>query len=64
MILDKQGTIVYKGHPASRKDLVKDFNDLIAGKPLEGVEAAGGGDDEEEAGGNAVDKDTIIAQME
>jgi len=38
MILDKEGKIAFKGHPANRKDLVKDFNDLLEGKALEGVE--------------------------
>jgi len=41
MILDKEGTIVFKGHPANRKDLVQDFNDLLEGKSLEGVEKPG-----------------------
>jgi len=41
MILDKEGKIVFKGHPANRKDLVKDFDDLIAGKQLEGVDLGG-----------------------
>jgi len=45
LLVDTTGKIVFKGHPANRKDLVKDFDDLLAGKPLEGVEAAGGGED-------------------
>lgn len=65
MILDKEGKIVFKGHPANRKDLVKDFNDLLEGKPLEGVEAAGEGAKEEAEGesGKSVDADTLKSQM-
>jgi len=29
MIIDKKGTIVFKGHPASRPDLEADFNTLL-----------------------------------
>jgi len=38
------------GHPASRPDLVKDFNDLLAGTPITGAgtTASGGGDDDDE----------------
>jgi len=55
LIVDTNGKIVFKGHPANRKDLVKDFDDLLAGKELEGVEAPGndGGDAPEEAGDTA-----------
>jgi len=43
---------VFKGHPANRKDLAKDFDDLLNDKPLEGVEAPGeeGGADEKTKG--------------
>lgn len=36
MIIDTKGTIVFKGHPASRDDLEKDFNDLLEGKEITG----------------------------
>jgi len=36
MIIDTNGKIVFKGHPANRPDLAKDFNDLLEGKTLEG----------------------------
>jgi len=54
LIVDTEGKIAFKGHPAGRKDLVKDFNDLLEGKSLEGVEKPGappaeGGADEEGA---------------
>jgi len=65
ILLDKEGTIVFKGHPANRKDLVKDFNDLLEGKALEGVEkpgaAAGEGEGAEE--GKAATIDDISSQM-
>lgn len=48
MLIDTTGKIAFKGHPANRKDLVKDFNDLLEGKTLEGV--AADDEDEEEAG--------------
>jgi len=55
LIVDTKGKIQYKGHPASRKDLVADFNALLEGKDLEGVEApkAGGDDKEGEKAGDA-----------
>jgi len=41
-IVDTKGKIVFKGHPANREDLVKDFNDLLEGKEItgKGCEAA------------------------
>jgi len=65
LIVDKEGIIVFKGHPANRKDLVKDFNDLLDDKPLEGVEAAAGGDGgKDEVKGSAATLDDIKAIME
>lgn len=65
IILDKEGTIVFKGHPANRKDLVKDFNDLLEGKSLEGVEKPneGGAEGEKEEGGKSVTAADIQEQM-
>jgi hypothetical protein len=37
LIVDTEGIIVYKGHPASRPSLENDFDNLLAGKPLEGM---------------------------
>jgi len=48
-LVDTKGKIVFKGHPANRKDLVKDFNDLLEGKEIENAPKAGSGDDEEES---------------
>lgn len=36
MLIDKEGKIVFKGHPASRKNLEQDFDDLRAGKAITG----------------------------
>jgi hypothetical protein len=35
MLIDKKGKIVFKGHPASRPNLEKDFDDLLEGKEIE-----------------------------
>jgi hypothetical protein len=34
MLIDQNGKIVFKGHPAGRPDLEKDLNDLAEGKEL------------------------------
>lgn len=36
MLIDTNGKIVFKGHPANRKDLAQDFDDLLAGKEITG----------------------------
>lgn len=41
LLVDTNGKIVFKGHPAGRKDLVADFNALLEGKELEGLEEGG-----------------------
>ena len=45
MLIDTKGNIVFKGHPASRPDLVKDFNELLEGKVPEGCVAPTAGGD-------------------
>jgi hypothetical protein len=49
-IVDTHGKIVFIGHPASRPDLVQDFDDLLADKPItgKGTTKAGGGDGEDD----------------
>jgi hypothetical protein len=37
MLIDKEGTIVYKGHPATRPNLEDDLNKLANGEKLEGA---------------------------
>lgn len=66
LIVDKEGTIVFKGHPANRKDLAQDFNDLLEGKKLTGEgtgPAAAGGEAEEEEAGKAASLDDIKASL-
>lgn len=50
MIIDTKGMIVFKGHPANRKDLEADFDTLLKGEKITGpgTEPTKGGDDEEE----------------
>ena len=50
-IVDTKGKVVFMGHPANRSDLVKDFDDLLAGKEITGKGCSpGGGDDDEKEG--------------
>jgi len=49
MLIDTNGKIAFKGHPANRPDLVADFNTLLAGGSIEGegcapAQAAEGGE--------------------
>jgi thiol-disulfide isomerase/thioredoxin len=54
MIVDTNGMIVFKGHPANRPDLEADFDNLLKGEKLTGAgtepEGAGGDDGKEAAG--------------
>jgi hypothetical protein len=36
ILLDTKGRMVFKGHPATRKDLEADFDTLLKGEPLTG----------------------------
>lgn len=36
-IVDTNGKVVFMGHPASRPNLVQDFDDLLAGKEITGA---------------------------
>lgn len=44
MLIDTEGKIVFKGHPAGRPDLAADMTQLLKGVPLEGdgIAAAAG----------------------
>jgi len=37
MIVDTNGMIVFKGHPANRPDLEADFDNLLKGEKLTGA---------------------------
>jgi len=47
MLIDTKGKIVYKGHPAQRKDLEGDFDTLLKGEEIK----VDGGDDKKDADG-------------
>lgn len=63
LIVDTKGKIVFKGHPANRPNLAKDFNDLLEGKTItgEGCEPAGG--DGEEGQGKDDDKKATLEDI-
>merc|ERR1712012_188962 len=62
-LVDKEGKIVFVGHPASRK-LEDDINDLLDGKTLSGAgTTAAGGDDEDEELTNNVPEGSSVADM-
>ena len=73
MLIDKNGTIVFKGHPASRPDLEADLDKLAAGEALTGEGVASGpkaggegaaADEEEEEGFAEVDAAAINTEMD
>lgn len=64
MLIDQNGKIVFKGHPASRPDLEKDLNDLAEGKELSGKDEAEAGEEGAEAATGAVDATTMHAEID
>jgi len=64
LMVDTNGKIVFKGHPAGRKDLVADFNTLLEGKELDGVKEEKDDDEEGEAGPAATLDDVKKAMAE
>jgi hypothetical protein len=63
LLVDTNGKIVFKGHPASRKNLEEDFDKLLKGEPLEGIKSASNDEEEPEAG-MKVDLVTAISEMD
>merc|ERR1712146_12977 len=60
MLLDTNGKIVFKGHPATRSDLEADFNTLLKGEEITGDGTkAEGGDAKEEEGAGGDEKDPV-----
>lgn len=53
VIVDAEGKIVFKGHPANRPDLVKDFDDLLAGNKISGAGTTEAGDSDDDDDGDA-----------
>jgi len=69
MLIDKQGKIAFKGHPANRKDLEADLDALLKGETLtgEGCAAAqeeGGEAKPMEDGFKKLDQDVISKELE
>ena len=73
LLLDTKGRIVFKGHPATRKDLEADFDTLLKGEPLTGegawVDGAAGPGSVPEAKvedgfKDDLDADTVHKEME
>lgn len=64
LIVDTEGIIVYKGHPASRPSLENDFNNLLAGTPLEGLPAIAKADGSGPAELTGTDEETANAAIE
>ena len=58
MLIDQNGKIVFKGHPANRANLEQDFDDLLAGKEITVAK------EEEEEDGEAKSKDLSQAQVD
>jgi len=67
MLIDQKGMIVFKGHPANRPDLEKDFDTLLSGGKITGAgcEPTGGADEGEgEAGGKDLDPATVMKEID
>lgn len=61
MLIDTTGKIVYKGHPAGRKNLEEDFEKLLKGEELTDVQAEE--DEEGEEGEAGVEGKDPVASM-
>ncbi len=63
LLVDTNGKIVFKGHPASRKNLEDDFDKLLKGETLQDI--ASDDDEEEEPEANMdVDLATAISEID
>ena len=61
MIIDTNGKIAFKGHPASRTDLVQDFTTLLKGESITGEDCVKTGDENEtEEGFKTATEDEIM----
>jgi hypothetical protein len=61
LLVDTNGKIVFKGHPASRKNLEDDFDKLLKGETLQDITS---NDDEEEEPETNMDVDLATAISE
>ena len=65
LLVDTNGKIVFKGHPASRKNLEEDFDKLLKGEPLEDIKSDSNDEEEQEPeAGMDVDLATAINEMD
>jgi len=70
MLIDQNGKIAFKGHPANRPNLEQDLDDMAAGKALTGegtfqAKPAGGNEEPaEEEGFKVVDAMAINAEID
>ena len=64
LLVDTNGKIVFKGHPASRPNLEEDFDKLLKGETLEGIKSGSNDDEEEPEASMNVDLETAISEME
>jgi len=65
MLIDQKGMIAFKGHPANRPDLEKDFDTLLSGGSITGAGCEAAGVDEgEEAGGKEMDSATVMKEID
>ena len=63
LLVDTNGKIVFKGHPASRKNLEEDFDKLLKGETLQDITS--NDDEEEEPEANMdVDLATAISEID
>ena len=62
VLVDTNGKIVFKGHPASRKNLEEDFDKLLKGETLEGIKSDS--KDEEAGASMNVDLATAISEID
>jgi len=65
VLVDTEGKIVFKGHPASRQDLEKDFDVLLKGEKLEEVkEEKNENEGEAKAEKQSVDPDEANSEID
>ena len=68
MLIDKEGVIAFKGHPANRPNLEEDFGKLLKGEKLTGegcaaAESGDGGDAGPKEGFKELNPDTLAEDI-
>lgn len=66
MLIDTNGMIVFKGHPANRPNLEADFDTLLKGGKISGAgcEAAAAGGGEDGAAGKEMDPSAVMGEID